>query len=600
MKKFLCVVLVLLVLQACGGKSNSLTVSRGRAVTAHDFVYGWRRAIDPALASDYSYIVYSFVKNGQAYFDGASADGSLVAWSAMAEDKRLEAARGLEAQVQSRHVEALKKAIQAETNAAIKSYLEKALAAAPGRKDVRIEDVGVRAIDDRTLVVELESPTPFFLNLTCFPTYFPIPRDAVEKYGDKWTRPENLVVNGPFVLQEWVPNKHVLAERNPVYWDAAAVKQQKAKFLPIDDVNTAFNMFKAGQCDWIGGVPLEFIDVLKKDPNFHGVPTLTVEYYSFNVKTKPFDDEKVRRALALAIDREVIVSKILKGGQIPAYSIVPPGLAGYQSQEFASPSLRGEAAIKEAKRLLAEAGYPDGKGFPAAEVLYSTSESRKKMAAAIQEMWRKNLGITVELRNTEWKVYLDRLTRVDYQVARRGWVADYPDPNTFLDMFLSKSGNNNTAWADAGYDRMIQEAARTKDPRKRFDILQQAERQLMKDLPVFPICFEATQSMWRPDLHGVYDNPLNIHPLKDVVHDGGAKPFVMNIGAEVQTLDPDLARGVPEHRVISSIFEGLTTYHPKTLEPVPGVAESWTMSEDGMTWTFKLRECYWTAPQIRP
>jgi oligopeptide transport system substrate-binding protein len=197
-----------------------------------------------------------------------------------------------------------------------------------------VEDIGVRAVDDRTLVVELEAPTPFFLYLTSFFTYFPIPREAVEKHGDKWTRPENIVCNGPFVLKEWVPNDHLLAERNPTYWDVAKVKQPQIRFLVMDNVSTGFNQFRSGQSDYIDTVPLEFVDELKKDPDFHSIPYLTTYYYSFNVTHKPLDDKRVRRALALSIDRETITAKILKGGQTPAYSMVPPGLAGYTPQTF--------------------------------------------------------------------------------------------------------------------------------------------------------------------------------------------------------------------------------------------------------------------------
>jgi ABC-type oligopeptide transport system substrate-binding subunit len=308
--------------------------TNGRAVTAGDFVYGWRRQIDPAVAADYAYIVFTYVKNAKAYYDGASADGALQGFAALDDEKRLAAAKDLPEQAQARHADPLRKAAEAEKKADIKALLEKALAAAASRKDVTVEDVGVRAADDRTLVVELEAPTPFFLYLTAFPGYNPIPREAVEKHGDKWTRPEHIVTNGPFVMKEWVPNSHILVERSPTYWDAAKVRQRQIKFLTVDNVNTAFNMFKSGQCDWIETVPLEFVDALKSDPNFHCVPYLTTYYYSFNVTRKPLDDKRVRRALALAIDRETICGKILRAGQKPAYSIVPPGLAGYASQPF--------------------------------------------------------------------------------------------------------------------------------------------------------------------------------------------------------------------------------------------------------------------------
>lgn len=312
--------------------------TNGKPVTAHDFVFGWKRQIDPSLGSDYSYIVYDYIKNAKAYYEGAAADATLRGFAALDESKRMEAARDVLKQVQVRHAAPLRALAEGETKADIRALLEKALAECPHRKDVRLEDVGLRAEDDRTLVVDLESPTPYFLYLTCFFSYYPIPREAVEKHGDKWTRPGNMVTNGPYRMKEWVANSHILVERHPEYWDAAKVRQQQIRFLPQDNVNTAFNMFKAGQCDYIDTVPLEFVDALKGDPDFHSVPILTTYFYSFNVKRKPFDDRRLRRALALAIDRETICGKILKGGQTPAYSIVPPSLAGYRSQPLSGVS----------------------------------------------------------------------------------------------------------------------------------------------------------------------------------------------------------------------------------------------------------------------
>lgn len=315
-------------------KLRDCSWSNGRKVVAQDFVYGWRRHIDPATGSDYASIVSSFLKNGDAYAKGAAADGTLKAWPGLDPARRAEAAAGLVRQAQARHAEPLRKLLGLEKEASVRGSLEAAAAAAAGRKDVGVEDVGVRAVDERTLRVDLEGPTPFFLHLTGFFTYYPIPREALEKHGDKWTRPGNIVTNGPFRMKEWVANSHLLVERNPSYWDADRVKQREIRFLPQDNVSTAFNMFKAGQCDYIDTVPLEFVDTLKSDPDFHSVPYLNTYYYSFNVKRKPFDDARVRRALALAIDREVLCERILRGGQKPAYSMVPPGLPGYEAQPF--------------------------------------------------------------------------------------------------------------------------------------------------------------------------------------------------------------------------------------------------------------------------
>ncbi|MFQ5898641.1 MAG: ABC transporter substrate-binding protein [Candidatus Methylomirabilia bacterium] len=249
--------------------------------------------------------------------------------------------------------------------------------------------------------------------------------------------------------------------------------------------------------------------------------------------------------------------------------------------------------IAEAKRLLAEAGYPDGKGFPEVEILYNTSEAHKKIAAAIQFMWKKRLGIKVELRNTEWKTYLDRLSKLDYQVARRGWIGDYNDPNTFLEMFTQHSGNNNTGWASKEFDELLARANAERDPEKRRELLERAEEILMAELPVIPIYFYVTQEMYREYVKGWYQNVQAIHPLKHAYRDDG-KTLIINNHTEIQTLDPGIARGVPEHRIQIGLYEGLLSYDPKTTRPVPGVAEKWEISKDGKTYTFHLRDAKWS------
>jgi ABC-type oligopeptide transport system substrate-binding subunit len=254
-----------------------------------------------------------------------------------------------------------------------------------------------------------------------------------------------------------------------------------------------------------------------------------------------------------------------------------------------------EPRILEARQLMEEAGYPGGEGFPKITLLYNTSESHKKVAAVVQQMWKEDLGIRVELANKEWKVYLDELTGMNYQVARRGWIGDYPDPHTFIELMSSTSGNNNTGWKNAEYDELIHESDRELDPRKRMELLQKAEEILLHDMPVIPIYFYVSQTMYRPDqIKGIHPNLQNIHPLNEVVKGDGKGTFILNNGTEVATLDPGIARGVPEHRVQMALFEGLMNYDPKTLEPVPGVAKKYDMSKDGKTYTFHLRDCTWS------
>jgi oligopeptide transport system substrate-binding protein len=268
-------------------------------------------------------------------------------------------------------------------------------------------------------------------------------------------------------------------------------------------------------------------------------------------------------------------------------------LAGCEGRRDPASGSAGGAAVARARRLLAEAGYPEGRSFPKLEVLYNTDEAHKKVAAALQQMWRKNLGIEVELRNVEWKVYLDRLSDLGYQIARRGWIADYRDPNTFLEMFTSTSGNNNTGWSDPEYDRLIAQAAAEPDRARRAAILARAEKILLREAPVVPLYFYVSQNCWKNNVRGLHENVQDIHPLAEVWAEG-RDPLVIHNGSEVQTLDPTLARGVLEHRVLIGLFEGLTTPDPRTLEPRPGVAERWEISPDGRKYTFHLREAAWT------
>lgn len=251
------------------------------------------------------------------------------------------------------------------------------------------------------------------------------------------------------------------------------------------------------------------------------------------------------------------------------------------------------ARIAEAKRLLAEAGFPEGRGLPKIELLYNTDEGHKRIAAAIQQMWRANLGVNVELRNTEWKVYLEDMSKLRYQVMRRGWIGDYRDPMTFIELMTSGSGNNNTGWKNADYDALVKKAAGEADPAKRLDFLRRAERILMDECPVMPLYFYVSSNAWRDTVKGLHANIQDTHPLHEVWVEGKDE-LVINNSAEVQTLDPGLARGQPEHRVTLALFEGLTTYDPKTCDARPGTAERWEVSPDGLTYTFHLREASWS------
>jgi|YNPMSStandDraft_1061717.scaffolds.fasta_scaffold00020_78 oligopeptide transport system substrate-binding protein len=372
----------------------------------------------------------------------------------------------------------------------------------------KAEDVGIKVIDDYTIQVTLENPTPFFLSLTAFPTYMPVPMHVIQKYGDKWILPENLVVNGPFKVKEWLPNQKIVFVKNDNYWDKDKVKLSQVEFYAIEDNNTALEKYLNNELDWLPTVPTDRIDEMLKHPDTKVAPQLAVYFYRFNVTDPVLKDPRVRRALYLSIDRKYIIDNILKAGQQPAYNFVPP-LDGY------TPFIGEKENVAKAKQLLKEAGYPDGKGFPTLTILYNTSEGHKKIAEAIQQMWKKNLGIDVALENQEWKVYLDKQAKLQYQICRAGWIGDYPDPNTFLDMFVTGGGNNQTGYSNPKYDELVKKAAMEKDPKKRMAIFRQVEEIIMTDLPVMPIYFYVNILMWKPYVKGVYMNTLDLHPLKE-------------------------------------------------------------------------------------
>jgi oligopeptide transport system substrate-binding protein len=269
------------------------------------------------------------------------------------------------------------------------------------------------------------------------------------------------------------------------------------------------NLLLTGEADWITDVPAPVAPLLMRDypKQFDPAPILGVYFYRFNVKRPPLDNPKVRRALTMTIDRRAIVDTVTRSGQVPALSLVPPGMPGYESAECAPE----DAA--EARRLLAEAGYPEGRGFPPIEILYNTQDTHKSIAELIQDRWKRTLGIEVGLRNQEWGVYLDTVRQEKYDVARASWIGDYTDPNTFLDMFMTDNENNQTGWGDAEYDRLVEQAAAEGDAAKRMRLLHDAEAILMRELPIAPIYFYVSKDMVRPYVKGFHENLRDEHPL---------------------------------------------------------------------------------------
>lgn len=425
--------------------------SNGEPVTAKDFVYSWTRLLEPKTASEYAAQGFYF-KNGKAYNEGKLKDAS---------------------------------------------------------------QLGFKATDDYTLVVTLENPTPFFLGLLYHHSLYPVHRATIEKFGQKWTRPENFVGNGAFVLKKWDMNKVITLEKSPTYWDAASVKLEKVNFYPIDKQDTEEKMFRSGQLHVTDEVPVAKVDYWKKDKTgvYHSHPWLGTYFYWFNMTKKPLDNKLVRKAIALGIDREKIVNLVMKGGQLPGQMLTPPGTGGFQPKAIMPKDL---SRLKEAKELLSKAGYPGGKGLPPLEILYNTSENHKKVAEAIQQMLKENLGLEVTLFNQEWKVYLESLEKKNYTLGRQGWIADYNDPNTFLDLLMSNNPNNKAGYVNKEYDALLAAASTEKNSKKRLEIFQKAENMLMEDLPILPIYIYSRNYLRSNSIVGWDDNIEDIHPLKYV------------------------------------------------------------------------------------
>ena len=432
--------------------------SNGDQVTADDFVWSWKRMLSPLMASEYAYQLFT-IKNAKKYNHGIINDFS---------------------------------------------------------------EVGVKAIDRKILKVELENATPYFLSLLSHYSTYAVHPPTILKFGKideagtLWTRPGNFVGNGPFKLSEWKLNYIIKVKKNPYYWDKDFVKLNQIIFYPIDSVLTEERMFRTGVLHIANSIPLDKIETyLKQKPELISInPYLGTYYYRFNVNKKPLNNPLIRQALSMSIDREAITKSITKGGQIPAYTFTPPDTKGYFAKNKViqyNPDL--------AKKLFAQSGFPDGENFPEIELTYNTSDGHRRIAVAIQQMWKDTLNINIKLSNQDWKVYLSRIQSLDYQIARAAWIGDYPDPNTFLDMFVSDGGNNQTGWSNSKYDNLIASAAKEINPLKRYEIFQKAETILMEESPIMPIYTYTRILLKHPSVKGWYPNILDLHPYKYVYLD---------------------------------------------------------------------------------
>ena len=433
--------------------------SNGDVHNAHDFVWSWWRALQPALGNLYAYMYFPIV-NAREYYEGEVTDFELV---------------------------------------------------------------GVKALDDLTLQVTLDNPTPYFLQLLDHYSMYPVHQATLEKFGaadergTRWTYAGNMVGNGPFKLTSWEINRAIEVERNSFYWGNDEVRLNKIVFYPTENTTTEERMFRAGQLHYTNGVPIDKVATYREanDPALRVNPYLGTYFYRINVAVPHLQDKRVRRALGMTIDRKKITENVTKSGQIPAYAMTPPNTRGYY------PPINLNFDPEAARQLLAEAGYPNGEGFPVTEILYNTNEGHRKVAVAIQQMWREHLNIEVKLLNQEWKVYLDSESNGDYQISRAGLIGDYVDPNNFLDMFICNGGNNRTGWCNEEYDRLVLDVApRAKTQEERMAIFTQAEQMLMDELPVLPIYTYTTAHLVHPAMKNVATNIMDTQSYREIYLEG--------------------------------------------------------------------------------
>lgn len=438
--------------------------SNGDPVTAEDFVYSWRRALTTSLPNLYAYMMY-YIKNAEQYHRGEITDFS---------------------------------------------------------------QVGVAALTPLRLQVTLSNPTHFFLQLLDHHSYYPIHRATIEAFGgideanSKWILPGNFVGNGPFKLVDWQLNKVITLDKSSTYWGAENVRLDRVHFFPIDDQQAEERAFRSGKIHLTNTpqMDIEKIAVYRKNnpEALHIVPTYSSYYYEINVTHKPFDDARVRRALAMAIDRESIVKNVTKAGEVVAYSVIPPDPNGYQPKAYFGYD------VDKAKGLLAEAGYPQGKGFPSFSILYNTHDNHRKVALAVQQMLKTNLNIDVQLENKEWKVYMAARNNLEHDVARAGWLADYTDPSNFFDIFRSYSGNNRTGWGSQKYDDLMKSIEAVADTEQRNRMFEQGNLMLAEEMPVIPLYYFADANLVSPEVKGWHDNAMHFHPLEGVYLEATSQP----------------------------------------------------------------------------
>jgi oligopeptide transport system substrate-binding protein len=432
--------------------------SDGTPLTSQDFAYSFQRILTPAFAASYSYMLWP-IKNAEAFNAGKITDFS---------------------------------------------------------------QVGIATPDATTLRLTLERPTSYLLALAAHNTWYPVPKSALEKnggmlqHGSRWTRAGNLVGNGPFTLTEWNPNSRITVEKNPHYWDAATVRLNRIRFLPVESAEVEERNFRAGQMHLTWDLPSSKVVAYQaeKSPLLRIDPLLSIYYLNFNLKKPPFDNELVRRAFSLALDRAALSRSVLNGVLPPAYSFVPPGCGDYQS----TAPLQENAAT--ARNLLKAAGYPEGRGLPPISLQILNDQRQPKLAEAAQAMWARELGANVTIEMNEQKVWLQNQQSMSHQVAFLGWTADFPDPITFLSLAQTDNGQNWSGYSNRVYDQMLVQAENSPDPAKRKEMLQAAEGLMLAEGPVAPLVYRSRTFLIHPAVKNWEPAVVGIHLYKKVYLQG--------------------------------------------------------------------------------
>ena len=432
---------------------DGLKWSDGNPITAEDFEFAWKRVLDPKMESQYAYQLY-YIAGAEEYNKGKG----------------------------------------------------------------KADSVGVKAVDAKTLQVTLKQPTAYFDSLMGFYTYYPVSKKVVEANADWAKDPKTLVSNGAFILKDWTHNSKIVMDKNPNYYEADKVKIDGIDLDIIEDQSTVYQKYVAGEYNMVVELPTEVTAKLRaeKNPELVIGPNLALYYYNLNPAVKPLNNVKVRKALSLALDRKVITDQITQGGQLPATAIVPPGLLDDTGKEFSDANKDLiKTDVEEAKKLLTE-GLAEEKMTPAdvkLTILYNTSENHKKIAEAIQQMWNKELGIKTELENVEFKVKIDRENAHQFEISRSGWVGDYLDPMTFMDLWITGASNNYVNYSNPEYDKLVKEAQTSTDQKLRMDNMKKAEKMILEDMAIVPIYFYTHPYAVKPNVKGITKNAINYPSL---------------------------------------------------------------------------------------